>query len=103
MLFLVSVMQKETVPLPPEKALELAIASIEQIKKDPRPKAAYSFAGLPGGIAIVDVKSHVELDAIITSLPLSLTSNFQIYPLMTLDEALKNLKEGLKMLKESMK
>jgi len=48
----------------------------------------HSFIGTPGGVNIVDVESHVELDKLMMSFPRFPYCNYEVYPLLTIDEAI---------------
>ena len=50
----------------------------------------WSFTGIPGSGAIINVASLEELDALMAEFPFSLFSDIQIYPLTDLDKTLAN-------------
>jgi len=85
------VVTKQTTPLPPEmvpalfaamkafSARHTAAGKIEQ---------SWSFAGLAGGGAILNVASPEELDEIMAEFPLGPFSHIEIYGLVHLDKSL---------------
>lgn len=84
------VVTKQTIPMPPEmvpglfaamkafSARHTASGKVEQ---------SWSFAGLSGGGAILNVGSLEELDQIMAEFPLGPFSNIKIYGLVHLDES----------------
>jgi muconolactone delta-isomerase len=79
--------------VPPEVAIALGKQTFQMLKakQDPRVKALYPFAGEKAGALIIEAKSGDELQEVLSSLPLSAVSNFEVHPLATLDGVLKTI------------
>ncbi|MEE9508864.1 MAG: muconolactone Delta-isomerase family protein [Candidatus Bathyarchaeia archaeon] len=102
MKFLVIATSRESLKLPPEQALKLIMAEYQvgkQLLKEGKMEEVYLLAGLKGGMLIGEAESGAELNAMMTRMPLYDSLDIQIYPLMTLDEGIAQVKQGLEFLK----
>lgn len=98
MKFLVVATMKEIPPVPTEQFLEMTVEewqTVLQFRKEGKAEVNYGLAGLKGGMGIVDVESGAELNAMLMRLPFYAFLDVQIYPLMTVNEALSQAKQGL--------
>ena len=79
--------------VPPQVAVSVAKQTFQMLKanKEPRVKALYPFAGERAGALIIEAKSGDELQEVLSNLPLSGLSNFEIHPVATLDSVLKTV------------
>lgn len=79
--------------VPPQAAIALGKQTFEMLKSkaDPRVKAMYPFAGEKAGALIIEAKSGDELQDVLSNMPLSGISNFEVHPLATLDGVLKTI------------
>ena len=77
-------------PEDPKERKEVITAHYEYLKKlsDKGKISFFSFIGIPGGVVLVDVKSHLELDKLMMTFPRFNYSNYEVTPLLTIDEAL---------------
>jgi muconolactone delta-isomerase len=88
--------------MPPQQMLELIMAEYQagkQLLKEGTMEEVYLLAGLKGGVLIGEAESGAALNAILSSLPLYTYLDIQIYPLLTLDEGIAQIKHGLEALK----
>ncbi len=102
MKFLIIATSKESLKLPPQQALELIMAEYQagkQLLKEGTMDEVYLLAGQKGGMLIGEAESGAALNAILTRMPLYDSFDIQIYPLLTLDEGIAQVKQGLKALK----
>ena len=96
MKFLIVTMQNQMVP--PEHALPLLdafMAYVDKYKKSGHFEAEWSFSGMQGGGAIVEVDSLEELDTLIIEYPLGPFSNIQIYPLVDLEDSIDKSRQRI--------
>lgn len=103
MKFLVKVRPVEGVPLPPEQALQLNLASMdywEQQSKIGKIVGA-PFAGKAGGAGIVEVESPEELTALTQGSPGAGIVVFEIDALTTFEAAKKTARQQLEALKKA--
>jgi muconolactone delta-isomerase len=85
------VVTKQTTPMPPEMvpALFAAMKAFSaRYTASGKIEQSWSFAGLSGGGAILDVASPEELDEIMAEFPLGPFSQIEIYGLVHLDKSL---------------
>jgi muconolactone delta-isomerase len=92
MLFLVLGSPNEDVPRPSEKEfLELVVKEWETALKQQDEESivcVYGFIDRRGGMAVYDVGSREELEQRLRELPLDPYANWEIIPLMTIEDAL---------------
>ena len=96
--FIVIARAADATNVPPQVAVALAKQTFQNAKAKPdlRVKAMYMFAGERAGALVVEVKSHDELQELLSSFPLSPISNFEIHALASLDSVLRSLDEAEK-------
>jgi len=102
MKFLVVATMREIPPVPTEQFLEMTVGewqTVLQFRKEGKAEVNYGLAGLKGGMGIVEVESGAELNAMLMRLPFYPFLDVQIYPLMTVNEALSQAKQGLEAFK----
>jgi muconolactone delta-isomerase len=87
------------VPSPPEamkataQALEASMRIFDDLKAKGKCDLVYSFAGISGGVAIVDLDSPEELDQLVMQTPISAFGQIEVYPLVDLKNSLEALKK----------
>jgi muconolactone delta-isomerase len=92
MRFLILVLPKH--PMPPDPNIpEANLGWLDQHKS--KLEQAWSFAGIAGGGAIVNVDSAEELDSMMMDFPFGPFSEVSVYALADLDQAMQQLKEVL--------
>jgi muconolactone delta-isomerase len=97
MRFLIVTMQNT--PPPPDMALglfEALSAWAKSNQEQGKIEQVWSFAGLPGGGGIANVNSLEELDALMTSFPMSPFSDIETYPLVDLEPSLENVRQAIR-------
>jgi len=102
MKFLVVAKLREIPPVPPEQSAALSVAewqTVQQFLKEGKTEVAYALAGLKGGMGISEAESGAEINRRLSRLPLFPFLDIEIYPLMTVDEALTQAKEWLEAIK----
>jgi len=102
MKFLVVAVLKEVPPVPPEQFLKMVMGewqTVLQFRKEGKSEVDYALAGLKGGAAIFEAESGAEINAMLGRLPLFSFLDIEIYPLMTVEEALNQTKQSLEALK----
>jgi len=102
MKFLVVAKTREIPPVPTERLLEMVVGEWQtalQFRKEGKAEVGYALAGLKGGTGIFEVESGAELNATLSRLPFYPFLDIQIYPLMTVDEALTQAKQSLEAFK----
>lgn len=102
MKFLVVAIMREIHPVPTEQFLEMTVEEWQtalQFRKEGKAEVNYGLAGLKGGMGIVEVESGAELNAMLMRLPFYPFLDVQIYPLMTVNEALNQAKQSLEAFK----
>jgi len=101
--FLVKVHPAEGVPLPPEQALQLNLASMDyweqQIKSGKVTGAP--FAGKAGGGGVLEVGSPEELHAILQGSPAAGITRYEVEALTTFEAAKKAARQQLEALKKA--
>jgi hypothetical protein len=99
MFFLVLGSPNEDVPRPPEKEfLELVVKEWETALRQQNEKSivcVYGFIDRRGGMAVYDVESREELEGRLRELPLDPYANWEVIPLMTIEEALGKTQKKL--------
>jgi muconolactone delta-isomerase len=103
MKFLVT--SKPRFQIPPEMIgpiLDAFTAYVNQYTESGNIQESWSFAGVQGGGAILNVDSHEELDAIMTELPIAPFSEIEIYPLVDLHESLQRGRQVVQARMEAM-
>lgn len=102
MKFLIVAKSRGTPSMPPQQMLEIIMAEYQvgkQIVEEGTNDVGYLLAGQKGGMFIGEAESGAELNAKLTRLPLFPYLDIQIYPLMTFDEGIAQVKQGLEALK----
>lgn len=103
MKFLIIAKASGAVPqVPPQQLLELIMVEYQvakQILQEGTNDVCYLLAGLKGGVFIIEAESGAAISAKLGRLPLFNYLDIQIYPLMTLDEGIAQVKQGLEALK----
>lgn len=93
---------QKPLPLPPPtpeqskmmaEALEASVKIFQDLKRHGKCECYYGVSGIPSGFAILDVDSHDELNEIISTAPITAYGQIEIYPLMTLESAVKTMKK----------
>lgn len=74
---------------PTEQELSITKQGIQQFKEDSHTQAVYGFAGENAGCVICECNSNQELAQYLTLNPLSVTSEWEIHPLVTADQTLQ--------------
>ena len=99
MLFLVIGSPNSEVPRPSEKEfLELVVKEWETAFKQQKEESivcVYGFIDRRGGMAVYDVESREVLEGRLRGLPLDPYANWEVIPLMTVDEALEKTRRKL--------
>lgn len=96
MKFLVLTKMAHLPPLPPEQIYEMAAKQVQlniQYEKEGKIEVGYAKAGLKGGVLIFDVESATELNALLSQMPLYTFLDIEIYPLVSNEEILAQLKQ----------
>ena len=102
MKFLVVGKMRETPPVPPEQLREMVVREWQtglQLRKEGKTEVGYAFSGLKGGMSIHEAESGADLNAHLMRLPLYAFLDIEIYPLMTVEEALTQSKQALEAIK----
>ena len=102
MKFLVVAKMRKTPLVPPEKLREMVVGewlTALQIRKEGKVEVGYALVGQKGGISIHEAESGADLNAQLMRLPLYVFLDIEIYPLMTVEEALAQAKQALEALK----
>ena len=76
---------------------------LQQWIKEGKSEASYGFAGLNAGFSILDVESVAELNALVTSRPNHPFVETEIYPLISMNEALTSAIQTLEAIKAKRK
>ena len=71
------------------QALEASVARLQELKKKGKVESYYGVSGVPSGFAVVDVSSHDELNELLANLPITMLGQIELYPLITLESAVK--------------
>lgn len=71
------------------QALEASVARLQELKKKGKVESYYDVSGVPSGFAVVDVSSHDELNELLANLPITMLGQIELYPLITLESAVK--------------
>ena len=90
------IVTKQSVPPPPEVAVQLLDAMFEWTKRytgNGKVRETWGFAGQQGGGGILNVESFDELDTIMTEFPFAPFSTIEIYPLVDLIPSLERAKQ----------
>ena len=98
MKFLVVAKMREIPPVPPEKFREMVVGEWHtalQVRKEGKVEVGYSLVGQKGGMSIHEAESGADLNAQLMRLPLYAFLDMEIYPLMTIEEALTQAKQAL--------
>jgi muconolactone D-isomerase len=98
MKFLVVAKMREAPPVPPEKLREMVVGEWQtalQIHKEGKVEVGYALAGQKGGMSIHEAESGADSNAQLMRLPLYVFLDMEIYPLMTIEEALTQAKQAL--------
>ena len=102
MKFLAVAKLREVPPVPPEQFLKIVLEdfqTIKQYQEEGKTEVGYVLAGLKGFMVVLDVESGAELNGLLAKLSLFTVLDIEIYPLMTVDEALTQVKQSLKAIK----
>jgi muconolactone D-isomerase len=102
MKFLIVAKMRETPPVPPEKLREMVVGEWQtalQLRKEGKTEVGYALVGQKGGISIHEAESGADLNAQLMQLPLYAFLDIEIYPLMTVEEALTQAKQALEAVK----
>jgi muconolactone D-isomerase len=98
MKFLVVAKMREAPSVPMEKIRAMVVGEWQtalQIRKEGKVDVGYALVGQKGGVSIHEAESGADLNAQLMRLPMYVFLDIDIYPLMTIEEALKQAKEGL--------
>lgn len=72
--------------IPPLEQVSMVRAGLEVIARgNPKIKAAYPFADINGGCLIVEVDSGDELNELLSTLPFSALSKYEVHPTATIE------------------
>lgn len=88
------VVERAVVPRLPEprgtKLSKIVTAHYRHLKKlqDEGKLVHYSFIGIPGGYNIIEAKNHEELDRMMMELPRFSYCNYEVVPVLTLEEGM---------------
>ena len=88
------VVTKSRMPFPPDMAIGLVEATEGWARKyteNGKMQQVWSFAGIQGGVGILNVSSLEELDDIMTKFPFGPFSDIDIYGLVELNAGLKKI------------
>ncbi|KON30020.1 hypothetical protein AC482_04930 [miscellaneous Crenarchaeota group-15 archaeon DG-45] len=102
MKFLVVGKMRETPPVPPEQLRRMVVGEWQtglQLRKEGKVEVGYALAGQKGGMSIREAESGADLNAQLMRSPLYAFLDIEIYPLMTLEEALTQAKQALEAIK----
>ena len=102
MKFLIVAKSRGPPSMPQQQMLEVLMAQYQvgkQIVEEGTNDVGYLLAGQKGVMFIGEAESGAELNAKLTRLPLFRYLDIQIYPLMTFDEGIAQVKQGLEALK----
>ncbi len=91
--------------LPPEMALPVIegfAAFLSKYTESGHILESWSFAGVTGGGALLQVDSHEELDAISIENPIAPFSEIEVYPLVDLQESIQRGKQIVQARMEAM-
>ncbi len=87
-------------PAPPEMAIAIfeegLLQRMSALKETGELEQSWSFAGLKGGGAILNVDSLEELDSIMGSFPLSPVAEIQVYGLADLESGVNGMLSALR-------
>jgi len=72
---------------------EASAAIFQELKKKGKVESYYGVSGIPSGFAVVDVSSHNELNELLVNLPITMFGQIELYPLITIESAIKTMKK----------
>lgn len=93
---------REVPSVPPEKLREMVVGEWQtalRLRNEGKVESGYALVGQKGGVSIHEAESGADLNAQLMQLPLYAFLDIEIYPLMTVEEALAQAKKALETIK----